>query len=294
VRGPGNVAAILFMMIRDFKSIAGRFAATAVIGLWFASGVRATDALFIGNSFTYGGPDKVVNEAHGGVPRLVEAIAASKGKSLATVMLTSPGKDFAYHLNQAKTGEDLNLKKWDWVVLQGFSLEATHAGDRGSFLTNGEIFYRRIRTGSPHATIVLYETWAWEKRSDLFNGDATKKFTDPDQMDREVQEGYQQLYRKLEAIDPSRQIELAPVGLAFERCREEYPDIALHDPDHHHANTQGSYLAALVIYATMFHDNPEGATRNVFGTELDSTIATRLQTIARKVTGERKKAEGRK
>ncbi|HWB58183.1 MAG TPA: DUF4886 domain-containing protein [Chthoniobacteraceae bacterium] len=242
--------------------------------------LRADDALFIGNSYTFGGPEQAVN-AHGGVPKLVEAIAVSKGKKLSTLMLAVPGKNLAYHLSQPQTDEDLKAKPWDWVVLQGFSTEATHMGSPDDFLKNGVEFYKRIMAADPKARVVLYETWSRPKGSPYYTGESTpKSFADQKEMDSEIQKNYTELYRRMEAIDPGHQIALAPVGLAFQMSREKYPDINLNFTDLHHANTAGSYLAALVIYATIYQDTPKGATREFFGTSLDEALASKLQEIA--------------
>src|SRR5438105_3010113 len=89
----------------------------------------AEDILFIGNSFTYGAGDKAIQE-HGGVPKLVEAIAASKGRTIQTMMVVAGGKDWGFHLAQPNTATALSAKKWDFVVLQDLSTKATHVGNR--------------------------------------------------------------------------------------------------------------------------------------------------------------------
>lgn len=252
----------------------------ALGALWFHSApdLLAQKALFIGNSYTYGGPEMTITN-HGGIPKLVEAIAASKGKKFSTTMLTVGGKDLAYHLQQPKTDVDLKADPWDFVVLQDFSTEATHVGGKlEDFFKDGETFYKRIRAESPQAMIVLYETWARPKQSPFYTGTSTPAtFIDPAQMDTEIQKNYGELYNRLKAIEPGTHVELAPVGLAYERCEEKYPGINLSNPDLHHASIEGNYLSALVIYATIFHDSPKGATREFFDTSLDAGVAAKLQ-----------------
>src|SRR5438309_1637268 len=87
----------------------------------------AEDILFIGNSFTFGAGDQAIQK-YGGIPKLVEAIAASKGKTVTTMMVAVGGKDWGFHLQQPKTAEALAARKWDWVVLQDFSTKPTHLG----------------------------------------------------------------------------------------------------------------------------------------------------------------------
>lgn len=51
---------------------------------------------------------------------------------------------------------------------------------------------------------------------------------------------------------------VAPVGLAFTNALSERPDLDLYIGDREHANLRGQYLAASVIYATIFGISPEG------------------------------------
>ncbi len=62
----------------------------------------------------------------------------------------------------------------------------------------------------------------------------------------------------------------APVGIAWQRVRNERPDIDLYVDDQHHPDAAGSYLAANVILTTIiqksyesefFHTLPEETAR---------------------------------
>jgi len=64
---------------------------------------------------------------------------------------------------------------------------------------------------------------------------------------------------------------VAPVGVAWERVRRIFPSIELYDSDGSHPSPAGTYLAACVIYATLFHQSPEG---------LPSKFPKELQSIA--------------
>lgn len=258
----------------------GLLALTSTIFVSFSCISHADDALFIGNSYTYGGPEQTVN-SHGGVPKIVEAIATSKGKKLDTLMLTVGGKDWTFHLARPETDTDIKLKKWNWVILQDFSTEATHAGKPDDFAKNGVEFYKRIMANSKDTKVVLYETWSRPKGSPFYTGkDSDKTFVDIAEMDGEIQKNYHELAKKLEEIDPGNQVLFAPVGEAFTLCRAKYPDISLNYSDLHHASLEGDYLAALVIYATLYGDSPKGATHEFFGKTLDPDVATKLQEIA--------------
>ena len=53
--------------------------------------------------------------------------------------------------------------------------------------------------------------------------------------------------------------EVAPVGLAWAKVLEEQPKTVLHAKDGSHPTRLGSYLAACVIFATIYDVSPEGA-----------------------------------
>jgi len=246
----------------------------------------AENILFIGNSFTYGGGDGAVL-TYGGVPKLVEAIAASKGKAASTRMVTTGGKDWGFHLGNPATDAALQGKPWDGVVLQDYSTKPTHAGNVDEFMKNGRLFYDRIARESPHAQIVLYETWAYDSRHAIFAAaPSPKQFANPDEMTGELDKNYEALGDALRALDPHRQVLVARVGMAFARCVRENPDINLYATDFKHPDRQGSYLAALVIYATLFHDSSRGATGTFPGFTLDAAEAGKLQSVAQEVCPE--------
>ena len=52
--------------------------------------------------------------------------------------------------------------------------------------------------------------------------------------------------------------QVAPVGLAFSNALSERPDFDLYIGDREHSNARGEYLAASVLYATIFGESPEG------------------------------------
>lgn len=258
-----------------------------LLGLYFLGfalmGVRADDILFVGNSFTYGGAEPGVAD-FGGVPKLVEAIAASKGKAAATRMVTTGGKDWGFHLKNPVTDEALRSKAWNWVVLQDYSSKPTHAGNVDEFMKNGQLFYDRIVQESPQAQIVLYATWALGPKNAIFSATpSSKQFADPAEMTEEIAKNYDILADHLRAEDSHREVRVAPVGLAFAQCLKKNPEISLYGGDSKHANRNGSYLAALVIYATIFHDSPQGATGKLPGFTLPPEEAAKLQAVAGEV-----------
>ena len=77
-----------------------------------------------------------------------------------------------------------------------------------------------------------------------------------------------------------------PVGLAFEKAYQYSPDIKLHkDFDGSHPSLLGTYLAANVVFATLFKTSPIGLKYNYFDTISDKDRDF-LQKIATLTVGE--------
>jgi hypothetical protein len=250
---------------------------------------RADDILFFGNSFTFAEMAPAVKK-NGGVPKLVEAIATAKGKKVATEAVIAGGKDLGFHLAQPKTATALRSKVWNWVVLQDYSTQPTSAGHIDQFLKNGETFSDRIAVNSPKAGIVLYETWA-RPAGAFYQKPPGNVFTGgPDQMMSELHTSYAKLKDALAAKNPNRPALVAPVGTAFALSKATYPEIILDASDSHHATAEGYYLAALVIYETIYRDSAKGAPAQFFdGAQIfPPEVAAKLQDIADKVCAAKK------
>jgi hypothetical protein len=67
-----------------------------------------------------------------------------------------------------------------------------------------------------------------------------------------------------EIVAAHRQVEaelgakVAPVGVAMANALAERPDLAMLGPDAENESPAGAYLAAAVIYATLYDRSPEG------------------------------------
>ncbi len=243
---------------------------------------RADDALFIGNSFTFGAAVKGL-QADGGVPAMVAAIANAKGHNLTARMVAAGGKNFAYHLAQPVTAEAL-AQTWQVVTLQDYSNRATQVGDPAGFMSDGLEFGRRIAVHSPKATIILYETWPAPPGLYYKIGPGAA-FAGPDAMLAQIHDNYGKLRDALAAQQPGRDVRVAPVGTAWRRSAVENPLLNLYALDRHHGNARGYYLAALVIEKTIFHDTAAGAPTTFFNGAIviPPVEAARLQAVADEV-----------
>ncbi|MCE0523609.1 MAG: hypothetical protein LV480_11940 [Methylacidiphilales bacterium] len=246
---------------------------------------RADNVLFIGNSFTLGAGSPVLGK-DGGLAALFQAIARAKGRHVAASAVAVGGKDWSYHLAQPATARALGSKTWTWVVLQDYSTRPTHVGDVKQFMRDGETFSKRIARTSPAAGILLFETWARPPGA-FYNGKPGHDFSGHGQMTSELHQSYGRLRDDLAGKNSHRPVRVALVGTAFASAAAQFPAINLDCPDHHHASAEGSYLAVLVIYETIYHDSAKGAPTRFFRGALviPADDAAKLQEVADEIGG---------
>ena len=82
-------------------------------------------------------------------------------------------------------------------------------------------------------------------------------------------------------------VDVAPVGLAWQRSMKERPDLDLFVADREHPSIYGTYLATNVVYATVFGENPVGLRYAPPG--ISSEAAAYLQRVAWETSQEWKK-----
>lgn len=257
---------------------------TLSIGFFFfaPSPLVGNDALFIGNSFTNGNTAPV--RPLGGVPRMVELIAESKGKALTAAMSAPDGVGWENHLKNQTTRDLGNRGNWNAVVIQNLSTKPTRIGNPRHHCEDGVALSGLIRKDSPEAKIVLYETWPRHPDHPLYREKTVEQsLSTPEEMMADVKRGYERLAEDIRADDLRAAVVIARVGEAFERCRIKHPEIVLYCEDLYHANETGSYLAALVLYAAIFNDSPVGAATDFFSFSIPPDIARKLQAIAEEV-----------
>jgi hypothetical protein len=76
----------------------------------------------------------------------------------------------------------------------------------------------------------------------------------------------------------------APVGMAWQRVREERPDYQLYNQDLSHPSPLGTYLAANVIYTTIF----TAQYQSKYTAEFPAEQAEYIQQVAQKTVLENK------
>jgi hypothetical protein len=211
--------------------------------------------LFIGNSYTS------VND----LPHLLAELAKAGGDEVETDIAAPGGFTLSAHLHSSQTLEKIKSVKWDWVVLQEQSQISSVEQFRTKTMYPAAVsLVKKVKeTG---ATPIFFETWA--------HRDGWKECGLPDyeSMQLEIDRGYMGIAQKLK-------VSVAPVGYAWLQVRRQDPQLDLWQQDGSHPNQAGTYLAACVIYAAIYHQSPEGLT---YRADLSSETAQLLQASAAK------------
>lgn len=200
--------------------------------------------LFIGNSYTF----------TNNLGDVVAGIAESQkdGPTVTPTMAARAGTHLEWHLKNGPAMSLLQAGGWDYVILQEFS---TLGGPIGKpEVGDPEPFYDSVRQFVPKilaagAKPVLLMTWA---RRGAPEPEAKKIF-----------DAYEHIGRELG-------VKVAPAGLAWAETRRRLRTLDLHIYDASHPTEAGSYLTALVIYATLTGRNPRGAPAVIFGHPVDT------------------------
>lgn len=210
---------------------------------------RPLRILFIGNSFTFGGP----------IPDMVRDLASGAGWPEPFVQrATVGGYSLERHRERAETVAAVDAGNWDVLVLQEFSTRPTDSGGNPArFKEDATWFYDRARAASPDLDLVLYETWARHPDHEYYPG----RYADADAMQAQLSFHYRDAVAYVPAnatSAPPHDVTLAPAGTAWGLHLDRPDPERLHHPDDWHAGSNGQYLNAIVIYSTIFNRSATG------------------------------------
>jgi hypothetical protein len=199
-----------------------------------AQGASCTRVLFIGNSYT------AVND----LPSTFKAIAASGRHAVYTEMIAPGGLRLADHAASLPVLENIRSGHWNYVVLQEQSqIPSVEQARQGQMFPAARVLVNEIRHAG--ARPVLYATWARQ------GGWPENGMPDYASMQAQITQAYRAIGEELHA--PA-----APVGDAWAIVAAERPEIPLWQNDGSHPTEQGTFLAANVLVATVFHEVPLG------------------------------------
>lgn len=223
---------------------------------------KTPSILFIGNSFIF------VND----LPSMFIELSNSGGFSPDVYDLTEGYYRLELFADRndemgAKVYDALENYEWDYVILQEQSRVPTVFADT-SMYPAARTLDKLIKNAGGQT--VFFMTWAYK------NGDDLSEFgmdlrTTREEMQTLVANSYFSISEELDSL-------LSPIGIAFMRCSEKYPEINLWDEeDLMHSSVNGTYLAACTLYGTLYNQSPVGLT---YTADLDADTASKLQEIA--------------
>ena len=219
------------------------------------SGV-STRVLFIGNSYTY------VND----LPSVFTQLACSGQHSVETGLLAPGGWTLAEHVNDPNTQTEIEAQKWDYVVLQEQSEIPSVEQSRILYMyPAARTLVKMIQDNGEEP--MFFMTWGHQY------GDLNFSYYDYESMQKQLTTGYLTIADELD-------VPVAPVGSAWEQVHQQNPEIDLWQSDGSHPTESGTYLAACVFYAAIFHESPEGLT---YTAQIPADTAKTLQSIAASV-----------
>jgi hypothetical protein len=181
--------------------------------------------LFIGNSFT----------ARNDVPEMIASMAARRGRAMRHQLVSAGGASLQRHWNKGDALEAIRTGGHDLVVLQEQSTLPIKSPQRMRDAVM--LFHQAIHAA--RAETVLYMTWARQHSP---------------QSQEAITRAYVSIGREIGA-------HVAPAGIAWEvflKDERRPRHIVLHDRDGSHPTRAGSFLAACVLYGTLFADSPVG------------------------------------
>ena len=192
--------------------------------------------LWVGNSYTY----------YNDLPAMVREIASTQKVKLSCTRFLKGGERFSGHLKNEALLKPLADGGWDYVILQDQSV----APSLSTRSVEREVYpaARRLdslaHAGSPDVRVIFYMTWGHKY------GNRKPDASYPLANNYEgMQERLKTSYLEM-AYDNGAWC--APVGMAWRQVRAEHPDWQLYRNDCYHPSVVGSYLAANVIFTTIF------------------------------------------
>jgi len=206
---------------------------------------QSYDALFLGNSYTF----------YNQLPTMVSEIATSMGDTLQVQSNTPGGWRLLNHAEaNSSSMQKIRQQDWDFVILQAQSQESSLP----PWQVEDEVYpYAQALVDSIYVNNsctepVFFMTWG-RKNGDSMNGPSYPSVATYDGMQQRLRESYLQMGMDNDAT-------VAPVGMAWKKSINDNPNFELYTGDESHPNQAGSYLAACVIYSTIFQKSCVGST----------------------------------
>jgi Secretion system C-terminal sorting domain/PKD domain len=222
---------------------------------------QTLDVLFIGSSYT----------SYNNMPQMLTDIATSKADTIYFETNEPLGTDFEFFATDTAVHNKIYSRQWDYVVLQERSI--LPALDTLSVQENVYPFAEKldsiILANNNCTETIFFMTWGKENGDSLFCTNYPPVCT-YEGMQQRLRESYLQMAENNHGT-------VSPVGEAWKKVRALFPAIELYNPDESRPSVHGSYLAACVFYASLFHKSPIGA---IYPSVITPDDALSIQTIS--------------
>lgn len=227
-------------------------------GVANASNAEPIKILFIGNSYTH------MNE----MPSILQKIVDKAGKNAIIERNTQSGASFKVHSERSDMYSAIKSRNWDYVVLQGYSRELSHAPEHIDSATVPYVnqITDSIYQNNPCTNVLFYMTWGYEGGY----------------LDREEVNTYEKMADSIERgyryLSDVYDVPVVPVGMVWKSVKEK-SNIDLYAPDRAHPSKNGSYLIASTFYNAIFNESTE----NIFTSTVDSKNAEIIKVEAKEI-----------
>lgn len=214
------------MLRRFFKMVVSLFATSSAVAQ-----SDHLNVLFIGNSYTH------MND----MPVIFGKICDQSGMNVYVEKSAQSGASFRVHSERKELFEAIASRKWDYVVLQGYSREMTYPKE---VLDTATIPYlnkivRAVRKNNPSTSLLFYMTWGYD------NGFAEREeISSFDRMSDTIANGYGYLRSHYD-------FPVVPVGMVWKDVKRDSL-MDLYASDREHPSQNGSFLAANTFFEAIF------------------------------------------
>jgi hypothetical protein len=214
------------MLKKFFNGILALFATSTV-----AAQSEPIKVLFVGNSYTH------MNN----MPKMFDKIATDAGMDVIVEKCAQSGASFQVHSQRPELYEAIKKRKWDYVILQGYSRELTFEPNHIDTATVPFInkLTDSIYQNNACTNVLFYMTWGYEE------GFLEREETDTYlKMATRIEEGYRYLGDRYN-------LPVVPVGMVWKQVKME-KCLDLYAPDRAHPSKTGSYLIASTFFESIF------------------------------------------
>ena len=206
----------------------------------FAAGTASADTiplkvLFIGNSYTH---------MHN-MPKMFGKIAKDAGMDVIVEKSAKSGASFHEHSERADMFEVIKKRKWDYVILQGYSRELSFSPEYIDTATVPFVskITDAIYENNACTNVLFYMTWGYE---DGFN--EREEVNSYLKMADSIERGYSYLGKIYD-------LPVVPVGMVWKEIKNN-TSIDLYADDRAHPSKSGSYLIANTFFESIFGVQP--------------------------------------